>query len=82
MPGAMTRWRLGRLGRAAVRDELAQRLGAPPRTVTSFSGYTSVFSDTQAIDLILMRYAGLRNRRLVELCQQRGINAIGLTGLD
>jgi acetylglutamate/LysW-gamma-L-alpha-aminoadipate kinase len=70
------------VGANAVRDELADRLGTPTRTMTSVSGYTSVFSDTQAIDLILMSYAGLRNRRLVELCQRHGVNAIGLTGLD
>ncbi len=70
------------VGANAVREELAERLGTPTRTLTSVSGYTSVFSDTQAIDLILMSYAGLRNRRLVELCQQHGVNAIGLTGLD
>ena len=69
-------------GANAVRDDLAERLGTPTRTVTSVSGYTSVLSDTQAIDLILMSYAGLRNRRLVELCQQHGVNAVGLTGLD
>ena len=69
-------------GANAVRDDLAQRLGTPTRTLTSVSGYTSVFSDAQAIDVILMSYAGLRNRRLVELCQRHGVNAIGLTGLD
>jgi len=30
----------------------------------------------------MMAYAGLRNKRIVELCQQHGINAVGLTGLD
>lgn len=69
-------------GANAVRDDLAERLGTPTRTLTSVSGYTSVFSDVQAIDVILMSYAGLRNRRLVELCQRHGVNAIGLTGLD
>ncbi len=69
-------------GANAVRDDLAERLGTPTRTLTSVSGYTSVFSDTHAIDVILMSYAGLRNRRLVELCQQHGVNAVGLTGLD
>ena len=69
-------------GANAMRDDLAERLGTPTRTLTSVSGYTSVFSDTQAIDVILMSYAGLRNRRLVELCQQHGVNAVGLTGLD
>jgi len=30
----------------------------------------------------MMGYAGIQNKRLVELCQQRGINAVGLSGLD
>ena len=29
-----------------------------------------------------MSYAGLRNKRLVELCQRHGVNAVGLTGID
>jgi acetylglutamate/LysW-gamma-L-alpha-aminoadipate kinase len=29
-----------------------------------------------------MAYAGLRNKRIVELCQQSGLNAIGLSGID
>jgi acetylglutamate/LysW-gamma-L-alpha-aminoadipate kinase len=29
-----------------------------------------------------MGYAGIQNKRLVELCQQRGINAVGLSGID
>ena len=69
-------------GANALRDDLAERLGTPTRTLTSVSGYTSVFSDVEAIDVILMSYAGVRNRRLVELCQQHGVNAVGLTGLD
>ncbi len=50
--------------------------------LTSASGYTSVFSDQAAIDVIMMSYAGLRNKRIVELCQRNNINAVGLTGLD
>jgi acetylglutamate/LysW-gamma-L-alpha-aminoadipate kinase len=30
----------------------------------------------------MMAYAGLKNKRIVEMCQQKGINAIGLSGLD
>jgi acetylglutamate/LysW-gamma-L-alpha-aminoadipate kinase len=30
----------------------------------------------------MMGYAGLQNKRLVELCHQHGINAVGLSGLD
>ncbi|MBD3287736.1 [LysW]-aminoadipate kinase [candidate division KSB1 bacterium] len=69
-------------GANALRDELAEKLGMPRNTITSVSGYTSVFSDENAIDVMMMAYAGLKNKRIVELCQQHGINAIGLTGLD
>ncbi len=65
-----------------VRDELALQLRRPKKTITSVSGYDSVLSDEQAIDLQMMAYAGLKNKRIVELCQQYGINAVGLSGLD
>ena len=69
-------------GANGARDRLADQLGQQKKILTSLSGYTSVYSDESAIDLLMMSYAGLRNKRLVELCQQNGINAVGLTGLD
>ena len=69
-------------GANALRAELAQRLAIETRVLTSASGYSSVFSDRDAIDLILMAYAGLRNKQVVALCQRHGINAVGLSGLD
>jgi len=69
-------------GANMLRDRLAERLGLEKTVLTSVSGYSSVFSDDAAIDVILMSYAGLRNKRIVELCQRRGIDAVGLTGLD
>ncbi len=69
-------------GANALRDQLAQQLGMQKTLLTSVSGYSSVFSDQDAIDVIMMSYAGLRNKRIVELCQRHAINAIGLTGLD
>jgi acetylglutamate/LysW-gamma-L-alpha-aminoadipate kinase len=69
-------------GANAVRDEIAAKMGHPTRTVMSVSGYSSVLSDEKAIDAIMMGYAGLQNKRLVELCQQHGINAVGLSGID
>ena len=69
-------------GANALRDEVAARLGLKTRVLTSASGYSSVYSDRDAIDLILMAYAGLRNKQIVALCQQQGINAVGLSGLD
>jgi acetylglutamate/LysW-gamma-L-alpha-aminoadipate kinase len=69
-------------GANAVRDEIAAKMGFPTKTVTSVSGYSSVLSDANAIDAIMMGYAGIQNKRLVELCQQHGINAVGLSGID
>ena len=69
-------------GANALRDELAVRLGVEKRILTSVSGYDSVFSDEELIDVMLMAYAGLRNKRIVELLHQHGVNAIGLSGLD
>ena len=69
-------------GANALRDDLAARLGVEKRILTSVSGYTSVYSDEELIDVMLMSYAGLRNKRLVELLHQSGVNAVGLTGLD
>lgn len=64
------------------RDELALKLEKEKKVITSISGYSSVYSDESAIDLLMMAYAGLRNKKIVELCQMNGINAIGLSGLD
>src|SRR2546423_8462231 len=69
-------------GANAVRDDIAAKMGHPTKTVESASGYTSVLSDEKAIDSIMMAYSGLQNKRLVELCQQHGINAVGLSGID
>lgn len=69
-------------GANALRDSLARRLGVEKRILTSVSGHESVRSDRDLIDVMLMAYAGLRNKRIVELLQGQGVNAVGLTGLD
>ena len=69
-------------GANVLRDHIATQMGYEKQILTSLSGYTSVFSDAAALDSILMAYSGLRNKRLVEMCQQNNINAVGLTGLD
>jgi acetylglutamate/LysW-gamma-L-alpha-aminoadipate kinase len=69
-------------GANVLRDQLAEKLGMEKTILTSASGYSSVYSDQDAIDVIMMSYAGLRNKRIVELCQRNDINAVGLTGLD
>ncbi|AFN73406.1 acetylglutamate kinase [Melioribacter roseus P3M-2] len=69
-------------GANALRDQIGEKIGYKKRVVTSVSGYDSVFSAEETIDLMMMTYAGLRNKRIVELCHQNGINAVGLSGLD
>jgi len=69
-------------GAHALRDKLAKDLGQPKKVLTSVSGYSSVYSDEGMIDQLMMAYAGARNKRIVELCHQHGINAVGLSGLD
>ncbi len=69
-------------GANALRDKLAEDLGQPKQVLTSVKGYTSVYSDEKLLDVMMMAYAGLRNKRIVELCQRHGINAVGLSGLD
>jgi acetylglutamate/LysW-gamma-L-alpha-aminoadipate kinase len=69
-------------GAIGVRNELANKTGYIKKTVESLSGYTSVISDKGLIELQMMAYAGVVNKRIVELCQIEGINAVGLSGID
>lgn len=64
------------------RDTLASRLNIPINRLVSLSGVSSVESTETLMDLLMMAYSGLVNKRLVEACQKAGINAIGLSGID
>ena len=61
---------------------LAERLGHPPRFVTSPSGFTSRYTDRATLEIFMMAYAGKINKLIVERLQRRGVNAFGLSGLD
>ncbi len=61
---------------------VSEKLGHPPRYVTSESGYVSRYTDRETLDIFVMVAAGRVNKALVERLQQMGINAIGLSGLD
>jgi acetylglutamate/LysW-gamma-L-alpha-aminoadipate kinase len=69
-------------GANALRDQVAEKMGFTKQVLTSASGYSSVYSDENAIDAILMAYSGLRNKRLVEMFQKNDVNAVGLSGID
>ena len=69
-------------GGSALTNEVAAALGHPPQFITSPSGYTSRFTDRRTIEIFEMVYCGQMNKGIVEKLQARGVNAIGLSGID
>lgn len=69
-------------GASSRRNELAQKLGHPIKTVISPSGISSVYTDKKAMEIFLMSYAGLANKQVVARLQRLGVNAFGFSGLD
>lgn len=69
-------------GGSALTSQVATQLGHPPEFVTSPSGYTSRRTDRRTLEIFQMVYCGQVNKGLVERFQRRGINALGLSGLD
>jgi len=69
-------------GGSAEANMLGERLGSPPRFITSPSGYTSRYTDRQTLEIFLMAVNGKVNSLLVEQLQRMGVNAFGLSGLD
>ena len=63
-------------------NEVSAKLGHPPRFVTSPSGFESRYTDRETLEIFTMVYCGRRNKSIVEGLQQRGINAVGLSGVD
>ncbi len=69
-------------GGSARTNEVATALGHPPQFVTSPSGYTSRVTDRQTLEIFEMVYCGQVNKGIVERLQARGVNALGLSGMD
>jgi len=69
-------------GGSALTNQVATALGHPPQFVTSVSGYTSRRTDRRTLEIFEMVYCGQVNKGLVESLQRRGVNALGLSGLD
>jgi acetylglutamate/LysW-gamma-L-alpha-aminoadipate kinase len=69
-------------GGSALTNQVAAELGHPPQFVTSVSGYTSRRTDRRTLEIFEMVYCGQVNKGLVENLQERGVNAVGLSGLD
>ncbi len=63
-------------------NRLSERLGHPPRFVTSPSGFTSRYTDRATLEIFAMVTAGKINTLLVEALQAKRVNALGLSGID
>jgi acetylglutamate/LysW-gamma-L-alpha-aminoadipate kinase len=61
---------------------ISEKLGHPPRFVTSVSGHSSRYTDRQTLEILAMVAGGRINKLMVEKLQQLGVNAVGLSGLD
>lgn len=61
---------------------ISEKLGHPPRFVTSVSGHLSRYTDRETLEIFAMVIAGRINKLFVERLQQWGVNAVGLCGLD
>jgi acetylglutamate/LysW-gamma-L-alpha-aminoadipate kinase len=69
-------------GGSAEANSLGESLGAPPKMLTSPSGYTSRYTDRRTLEIFLMAVNGKVNSLLTEQLQMLGVNAFGLCGLD
>ncbi|MDY6776424.1 MAG: acetylglutamate/acetylaminoadipate kinase [Halobacteria archaeon] len=69
-------------GGSGVVDGLHERLGTEPTYVTSASGVKGRFTDEDSMEIFKMAMPGLVNTDLVEGLQSRGVDAVGLSGVD
>jgi acetylglutamate/LysW-gamma-L-alpha-aminoadipate kinase len=69
-------------GASGETNLLAEKLGKPPLFVTSVSGIESRYTDRETLEIFEMAYCGKANKAIVEAFQKRGVNAVGLSGLD
>ncbi len=61
---------------------LSEKLGKPPRFVTSPSGHESRYTDRETLEIFEMIYCGKINKGIVERLQGLGVQALGLSGID
>jgi acetylglutamate/LysW-gamma-L-alpha-aminoadipate kinase len=69
-------------GGAAEVSALSESLGKKPAFVVSPSGMRSRYTDRETVEIYQMVMAGKLNKRLVAMLQSRGVNALGLCGID
>jgi acetylglutamate/LysW-gamma-L-alpha-aminoadipate kinase len=63
-------------------NKLGDSLGKPARFVTSPSGFSSRFTDEATLGIFTMAVNGKINTEIVASLQMKGVNALGLSGVD
>lgn len=63
-------------------DQYSRKLKLATRTIVSPSGHSSRYTDHETIDLMLMVYSGLANKKIVVRLLEEGLRAVGLSGVD
>lgn len=69
-------------GGSELTNTLSAQLGCPTRTITSPSGMTSRYTDSETLRIFSMAVAGQINTDIVAQLQGLGVNAFGLAGVD
>ena len=69
-------------GANAWMKEISQKLGVSEKIITSPSGHVSRYTDEKTMEILLMTYSGLMNKKIVATLRKYGINAMGLCGAD
>ncbi|GAC1565684.1 MAG: [LysW]-aminoadipate kinase [Ktedonobacteraceae bacterium] len=69
-------------GGSDLTNALSERLGHPARMITSPGGMLSRYTDSETLSIYAMAVAGQINTELVAVLQQKGVNALGLAGVD
>ena len=69
-------------GGAQTTNAVAEALGHPAQFVTSETGHVSRRTDRRTLEIFEMVYCGQLNKMWVEKLQIKGVNAVGLSGLD
>ncbi|MDH3311912.1 MAG: [LysW]-aminoadipate/[LysW]-glutamate kinase [Nitrosopumilus sp.] len=62
--------------------KVCEQLGKEPKFVTSPSGIKSRYTDKETAEIFTMVMSGRINKKIVQMLQKNGINAIGLSGVD
>ena len=69
-------------GASAETDRIAAALDVPQETIVSPSGHQSRRTDRRTLEVFAMAALGVENFLYVEKLQQRGVDAVGLSGLS